>query len=61
MLVHVGLVVDKWQWDRVFSEFFGFLLSISFHCGSPNSYIIYGQTIDLLVAEVQRHSLNPST
>jgi hypothetical protein len=28
----------KWHWDRFFSEFFCFLLSISFHRRSPNSY-----------------------
>jgi hypothetical protein len=32
----------KWQWDRFFSEFFGFPLSISFHHHSPYSYIIWG-------------------
>jgi hypothetical protein len=32
----------KWHWDRFFSEFFDFPLSISFHLGSPNSYIIWG-------------------
>jgi hypothetical protein len=40
-----GLVVwDLWaQWhrDRFLSEFIGFPLSISFHCGSPYSYIIW--------------------
>jgi hypothetical protein len=28
----------KWHWDRVFSEFFCFPLSISFQRRSPNSY-----------------------
>jgi hypothetical protein len=28
----------KWHWDRFFSEFFGFTLSISFHRRCPNSY-----------------------
>jgi hypothetical protein len=32
----------KWPWDRFISEFFGFSLSISFHCGSPYSYITWG-------------------
>jgi hypothetical protein len=32
----------KWHWDRFFSEFFGFPLSISFHRRSPYSYIIWG-------------------
>jgi hypothetical protein len=32
----------KWHWNRVFSEFFGFPLSISFHRGSPYSYITLG-------------------
>jgi hypothetical protein len=32
----------KWLWDRYVSEFFGFTLSISFHHGSPYSYIIWG-------------------
>jgi hypothetical protein len=32
----------KWHWDRVFFELFAFLPSISFHRGSPCSYIISG-------------------
>jgi hypothetical protein len=32
----------KWHWDRVFFEFFGFPLAISFHHDSPYSYIIWG-------------------
>jgi hypothetical protein len=32
----------KWHWDRLFSEFFGFPLSISFHRRSAYSYIICG-------------------
>jgi hypothetical protein len=28
----------KWHWDRFFSEFFGFPLSMSFQRRSPNSY-----------------------
>jgi hypothetical protein len=31
----------KWHWDRSFSEFFGFPLSVSFHHGSPCSYITW--------------------
>jgi hypothetical protein len=31
----------KWHWDRLFFEFFGFPLSISFYPGSPLSYIIW--------------------
>jgi hypothetical protein len=31
----VGFVVDKWHWDRFFSEFFWFFLPISFYRGSP--------------------------
>jgi hypothetical protein len=38
--VHVGYVVDEVALGQVFSEFFGFPLSISsFHHGSPYSYI----------------------
>jgi hypothetical protein len=33
----------KWHWDRFFSEFFGFPLSISFHRRSPNSYHLWNQ------------------
>jgi hypothetical protein len=33
---------EKWHWDRLFSEFFGFPLSMSFHRGSSYSYIIWG-------------------
>jgi hypothetical protein len=32
----------KWHSDRLFSEFFGFILSVSFHRGSPYWYIIWG-------------------
>jgi hypothetical protein len=46
----------KWLWDR-FSEFFSFPLSISFHRGSPYSYIAWGCAIGSLVAAVRRHSL----
>jgi hypothetical protein len=35
---HVGFVVDKLALGQVFSEFFGFPLSVSFHRRSPNSY-----------------------
>jgi D-alanyl-lipoteichoic acid acyltransferase DltB (MBOAT superfamily) len=53
----VLFVVDKQHWDRLFSDFFVFTLSISFHHGSPYLYIIWGLTIGLLVAAVQRYSL----
>jgi hypothetical protein len=42
-----------------FSEFFGFLLSVSFHRGSPYSY--EGWTIGQFMAAVQRHSVTAST
>jgi hypothetical protein len=32
----------KRHWDRILSKFFGFPLSISFHDGSPHSYITWG-------------------
>jgi hypothetical protein len=49
-------------WDRFFSEFFSFPLSISFHRGSPYSYIIWGIKIGPLVATAQRNiNLIPST
>jgi hypothetical protein len=32
----------KWHWDKFFSEFIGFRLSISLHHGSPYSHIIWG-------------------
>jgi hypothetical protein len=32
----------KWHWDRLLSEFFGFTQSISFHRGSPFTYIAWG-------------------
>jgi hypothetical protein len=35
--------------------------SISFHRGYPYSYIIWGWTVGLLVAAVQRYTLTPST
>jgi hypothetical protein len=31
-----------WHWDRVFEELLDFPLSISFHRGSPYSYISWG-------------------
>jgi hypothetical protein len=31
----------KWQWDRFFSEFFCFAVSLSFHHDSPCSYIAW--------------------
>jgi hypothetical protein len=37
--IHVGFVVDKVALGQVFSEFFGFPLSVSFHRRSPNSYV----------------------
>jgi hypothetical protein len=33
---------SKWHWDRFLSEFFRFTVAISFHCGCPYSYIIWG-------------------
>jgi hypothetical protein len=36
--INVGFVVDKVDWYRFLSEFFGFPLSVSFHRRSPNSY-----------------------
>jgi hypothetical protein len=38
----VGFVVDKVALEQIFSEFYGFPLSISFHHHSPYSYIIWG-------------------
>jgi hypothetical protein len=49
----------KWNWDRFISEFFCFPLSISFHRGSPYSYLIWGWTTGLLKAAVQRYNLTP--
>jgi hypothetical protein len=56
--VHVRFTAGKWHWGRVFSEFLGFPLSISFHRGSPYSYNLpsAGWTIGPLVAAVQRQS-----
>jgi hypothetical protein len=48
--------IQSVHWDRVFSEFFRFLLPIYFHRVSPYSDIIWS-----LVAIIQRHSLAPST
>jgi hypothetical protein len=39
--VHARFVVDKVHWDRFFSKFFSFLLSISFYHGSPCTYITW--------------------
>jgi hypothetical protein len=35
----------KLHWDRIFFEFFDFPLSVSFHRGSPYSYIMRGMNI----------------
>jgi len=40
--VDMGVWWMKWHWNRFFSEFFGFPLSVSFHRGCPYSYIIWG-------------------
>jgi hypothetical protein len=39
--IHVGFMMDKVAMRQVSSEFFGFPLSISFHRGSPYSYITF--------------------
>jgi hypothetical protein len=52
--VHVAFIVDKWQWNRFFFEFYGFPLSISFHHGSMLIYHV-GNELYPLVAAVQRH------
>jgi hypothetical protein len=57
-------VWDLWwtkrQWDRFFSEFFGFPMSVSFHCGSMLTHIIWGgrggQTVGPMMAAIQRPS-----
>jgi hypothetical protein len=48
--VHMGFVWTKWQWDMFSSYFFGFPLSVSFHCGSV---LNYHQGDEQLVATVQ--------
>jgi hypothetical protein len=58
--VHVGFVVDRVALGRFLSEFFCFLLSVSFRCGSPLLYS-WGWIIGLLEATVQRYSLTPLT
>jgi hypothetical protein len=40
--LHVEFVVNKVALVHVFLEFFGFTLSVSFHLGSPCSYITWG-------------------
>jgi hypothetical protein len=35
--IHVGIVVRKWHYNRVFSEVLGFPLPASFHDNSPYS------------------------
>jgi hypothetical protein len=32
----------KRHWDRFFSKFIGFPLSVSFHLGPPYSYVVWG-------------------
>jgi hypothetical protein len=39
--VHVGFMVEKVILGQIFSEFFGFPLSVSFHRDSPYSNIIW--------------------
>jgi hypothetical protein len=50
----------EWHWDRFCSEFFGFTLSVSFHCGSLLIYHVGGWTVGPFVATVQRDCLTPS-
>jgi hypothetical protein len=40
--VHVGFEVDSVAVGQVFSKFFGLTLPLSFHHGSPYSYITWG-------------------
>jgi hypothetical protein len=52
----------KWHWDRFYSEFFSFPLSVSFHCGSLHTHLLSGErTLGPLEARVQRHILTWST
>jgi hypothetical protein len=50
-----------WKWNRFFSDFFGFPLSVSFHRGSPHSYITW-ETNNRLVggrsSETQSHPID---
>jgi hypothetical protein len=32
----------NWHWERIFSKFFGFTLSLSFHRSRPYSYVTWG-------------------
>jgi hypothetical protein len=51
----------KWHWDRFYSEFFSYSRSISFHCGSPYSYITCGmnnRTTGGHSSETQSHPIN---
>jgi hypothetical protein len=36
-LVHVGLVINKWHWERLFLEYVGFHLLVSFHSSVSNA------------------------
>jgi general stress protein CsbA len=60
-LVHVVLVVVKVTLGQIFSGFFGFSLSVSFHRSSLYSYVVWVLAICPLVASVQRHWLTPTT
>jgi hypothetical protein len=58
---HTEFVVDKWHWDRFFSEFFDIPPSISFHCASPYSYTIRGinnRPAGGHNSETQSHTIN---
>jgi hypothetical protein len=46
----------KWHWDSFSSEFFDFILSISFHRGYTYSYITWGMNKGLLAAAIERIS-----
>jgi hypothetical protein len=61
MSIHVRFLVDKVALEQVVSKFLGFPPSISFHCGSQYSCIIWDIKIGLLVVTVQRNSLTQST
>jgi hypothetical protein len=59
--VWVGFMVDIVALGQILLRAFCFPLSVSFHRGSPYSYIIWGWTLGPLVGAVRRHSLTPST
>jgi hypothetical protein len=50
----------EWHWDSTSSQLFGFSVSVSLHCFSPYTCVIWGWTVGSLKAAVRWRSLSPN-